>query len=394
MDYSIFGTVIQRMNILLLGEYSRFHNSLKEGLVSLGHTVTIVGTGDAFKKYPVDISVAPTFLNSNWLTTKIKHLVFSLTNRDLTAVEIGYRFWKQRAQMKGYDVVQLINSWSIRTTLPKEKKYIAFLEQHNKALFLSACGTDTPWVESLLHDPQLPYHMLTPYLKNASLVNYYKPTLKYITPEHKAHYAFLEKKVHAVIPTDMDYYIGLQGHKKTTDLIPTPINIGRLDFTVAPIKEKIVIFHGINRSNYLKKGNDIFEEALRIVQEKYATQIEIITVESLPYADYIKAYDKAHILLDQVYSHDQGYNALEAMAKGKVVFTGAGTHFKEHYQLTQTVAIDATPDPTQIASELEKLITHPEMITKIAQNARAFVEKYHDHVMIAQKYLDLWAKAF
>jgi hypothetical protein len=42
------------MKILLVGEYSRLHNSLKEGLAALGHTATIVGTGDDFKKYPVD----------------------------------------------------------------------------------------------------------------------------------------------------------------------------------------------------------------------------------------------------------------------------------------------------------------------------------------------------
>ena len=90
------------------------------------------------------------------------------------------------------------------------------------------------------------------------------------------------------------------------------------------------------------------------------------------------------------YSHDQGYNALEAMAKGKVVFTGAGKHFKEHYQLDHTVAMDATPDPAQIASELEQLILHPERIAEIAKNAKAFVAKHHDHIAIAQKYLDIW----
>jgi glycosyltransferase involved in cell wall biosynthesis len=393
VDYSIFEIVIQRMKILLIGEYSRFHNSLKEGLVSLGHTVTIVGSGDAFKKYPVDISIAPTWTNANGFMTKIKHLIHSLTKLDISAVETGYRFWKRREDMKGYDVVQFINSWSIRTTIPKEKKCIAFLEQYNKALFLSACGTDTPWVESLLQDDQLPYHILTPYLKDESLKDYYSPSLKYATHKHKALYNFLEEKVNAVIPTDMDYHIGLQDHTKATTLIPTPIHIGRLEYKVAPIQDKIVIFHGINRSNYLKKGNDIFEEALRIVQEKYDSQIEIITVESLPYTEYIKAYDKAHILLDQVYSHDQGYNALESMAKGKVVFTGAGTLFKEHYQLDHTVAIDATPDATQIAEELVLLIQNPERIQEIASKARAFVEKYHDHRVIAQKYLDIWTKA-
>ena len=45
------------MKILLLGEYRRLHNSLKEGLVALGHEVIIVGCGDKFKKFPVDYSI-------------------------------------------------------------------------------------------------------------------------------------------------------------------------------------------------------------------------------------------------------------------------------------------------------------------------------------------------
>ncbi|UPT69758.1 MAG: hypothetical protein M0D53_11415 [Flavobacterium sp. JAD_PAG50586_2] len=42
------------MKILLIGEYSRLHNSLKEGLQKLGHDVTILGFKDGFKDYSVD----------------------------------------------------------------------------------------------------------------------------------------------------------------------------------------------------------------------------------------------------------------------------------------------------------------------------------------------------
>jgi len=384
-------TLLRLKSQILIGEYSRFHNSLKEGLISLGHTVTIVGTGDDFKKYPVDISIASSWCKNNWFITKLRRAIYKVTKIDMALVETGNKFWKQRDQMKGYDVVQFINSWSIRTTITKEKKCISFLEEHNDILFLSACGTDTPWVESLLNNQTLPYHVLTPYIKNTSLKNDYSPALKYVNQQHKSLYAFIEDKVKAVIPTDMDYYIGLQNHKKITPLIPTPIHLDKLTYQQIPVKDKIVIFHGINRSSYLKKGNDIFEEALRIVSKKHASNIEIITVESLPYADYIKAYDKAHVLLDQVYSHDQGYNALEAMAKGKVVFTGAGKYFTDHYQLDHQIAIDATPDSNQIAAELEQLILHPERIQEIANNARNFVKTYHDHVTIAQKYIDTWS---
>ena len=180
------------MKILLIGEYSRFHNSLKEGLIALGHEVTLVGTGDDFKKYPVDISIASSWCRTNWLITKVRRAIYKITKIDMALVETGNKFWKQRAHMKGYDVVQFINSWSIRTTIEKEKKCISFLEQHNKALFLSACGTDTPWVESLLANKQLPYHILTPYLKDTSLISYSSPALKYITQNHKALYTFIE----------------------------------------------------------------------------------------------------------------------------------------------------------------------------------------------------------
>jgi hypothetical protein len=59
-------------------------------------------------------------------------------------------------------------------------------------------------------------------------------------------------------------------------------------------------------------------------QTKIQFKVEIIT-KSIPYKDYINLY-KSHIVLDQVFSYDQGYNALEAMAKA-VVFTGAETEF-------------------------------------------------------------------
>ena len=67
--------------------------------------------------------------------------------------------------------------------------------------------------------------------------------------------------------------------------------------------------------------------------------------ENIPYNDYISIYNKAHILLDQVFAYDQSYNALEAMAKGKVVFTGAETEFLNQYQLQEDeVCINALPE--------------------------------------------------
>ncbi|MET0759327.1 MAG: glycosyltransferase, partial [Flavobacterium sp.] len=101
-------------------------------------------------------------------------------------------------------------------------------------------------------------------------------------------------------------------------------------------------------------------------------------------------YDEAPILLDQVYAFDQGYNALEAMAKGKVVFTGAEKKFEEYYNLTEKVAINALPDVAYLVNQLSFLIENPKEIVAIGKRARTFVEKEHDYVRIAEKYLKVW----
>ena len=92
-----------------------------------------------------------------------------------------------------------------------------------------------------------------------------------------------------------------------------------------------------------------------------------------------------------MYAYDQGYNALEAMAKGKVVFTGAEKEWLEYYNLEEdTIAINALPNAREIAKKLEWLINNPEKIIEISINARQFIEEKHNYILSAKKYLVTW----
>ena len=124
--------------------------------------------------------------------------------------------------------------------------------------------------------------------------------------------------------------------------------------------------------------------------QKMGDKIKIISIENAPYATYINSYNTAHIVLDQVYCYDQGYNALEAMAKGKVVLTGAETVFTNHYNLTEKVAVNALPDVNYLVKELIFLIENPKELIAIGKRARTFVEKEHDYIKVAKKYLAVW----
>lgn len=375
------------MKILLVGEYSRLHNSLKEGLLAQGHEVTLIATGDLFKNFPSDIPLFRKY--DNGLGRKLKILVYSLSRIDLTSIALRKQFRRIKKQLVDYDVVQLINELPFGASLKVEREIFAYLRKNNKKLYLLSCGNDHISVKYAF-EKKFRYSILSPYFEGKLPKANYKSILKYIQPNHKDYHDYLYEQVDGVIASDLDYHIPLQGIPKYLGLIPNPVNLDQLDYQENPVSEKVVIFHGINRRTYFKKGSDYFEAALVIIQKKYPGKVEVLRVDNLPYEQYIKKYDRAHIVLDQVLAYDQGYNALEAMAKGKVVFTGAEQEFVEYYNLNKIVAINALPDVDSIVANLVDLIIHPEKIRQIGQNAREFIEHYHNYRQIANKYVQAW----
>ncbi|MCK7591506.1 glycosyltransferase [Subsaxibacter sp. CAU 1640] len=379
------------MKILLVGEFSRLHNSLKEGLIALGHDVFLVGSGDQFKNFPVDANIDSIVLNKG-LPFLIRKVIFRFTKKDIAHFEIAHRFKKILHKLKDYDVVQLINEDALTIHPKKQIELLQQLKNQNKSMFLLCCGDDYTTV-SYANEKKYRYSYLTPYFEGKVSKKTFNYSLKYLTKPYVQLHNFLKKHIKGAIATDMDYHLPMLGKDNYLGLIPNPVNVDALKYSEIMLGDKIIIFHGVNKHNYYKKGNDIFDEALEIIKQKFDDKVDIIKTESLPYDDYIKIYDSCHILLDQVYAYDQGYNALEAMAKGKVVFTGAEKEWLDYYGLKEdTVAINALPNAKKIADKLEWLILNPEKITEISKNARAFIEQEHHYVRIAERYIDTWTE--
>ncbi|THD30450.1 glycosyltransferase [uncultured Flavobacterium sp.] len=377
------------MRILLVGEFSRLHNSLKEGLTALGHEAHIVGTGDDFKKYPVDFPISSTLVASNSLLRFCNRITRKLFRLDLEAYERTYRFRKLLPILKGYDVVQLINSNAIETYPKLALRLYEKLFAQNSKKFLLICGDETPIVDVLLKN-NLKYSVLTPYFNDPAANKYYNYTLNYTNNQQRKLFDFVQTNCDGLLVSDLDYKIPMEQTGFDFTFIPNPINTDKLEFIPMEIPSKIVIFHGVNKYSAVKKGSSVFLEALSKIELKYGNKVEIRIVNSLPYDEYQKHIRSAHIILDQIYAFDQGYNALEAMALGKVVFTGAETEFQEYYQLTDSVAINALPDVESIVQQLSFLIENPEELTLIGKRARQFIEKEHHFVKIAEIYTESW----
>ncbi|WP_204346398.1 glycosyltransferase [Psychroserpens algicola] len=376
------------MKILLVGEYNRSHKSLKEGLLKLGHEAQVVGLTDGFKKVDIDIEIKHKFKSG--FIKNFKVLIYKLIKVDLHSLSVKKQIQSLKQQLSGHDIVQFVNE-SPFLCLPKtEMDIFDLLTSWNNKAFLLSCGTDHLSVK-YAYEKKFRYSILTPYFENRLPKTSFALGLKYLEPDFVKLHNHIYNTIVGVISNDLDYTIPLMNHPRHLGLIPHAIHLDDIRFTPLTYDDKIVIFHGINRTNYIKKGNDIFEKALTIIKEKHPNKIDIITVEDVPYEIYIKAFDSAHILLDQVYAYDQGYNALEAMAKGKVVFTGAEQEWLDYYHLEEdTVAINALPDAHAIVKKLEWLIANPEKLIEISNNARAFVEREHHHVKNAERYLKIW----
>jgi glycosyltransferase involved in cell wall biosynthesis len=378
------------MRILLIGEYSKLHNSLKDGLIANGHSVILISDGDGFKNYPSDYSYkAKIFSHPEiFIFTKAIDKLFKI---NLLKFERFVRFWFILPKLKDYDVVQLINEQSIVTYASWEIYLLKKILKKNNKLFLLSCGEDFYSLSYYLSKKPR-YSILTPYFEEPEN-KAYKHTFRYLEKSHLKLSKFIYEKCNGIIASDMDYVAPLKGNSKFLGIIPNPINHSVLENKALEIKEKIVIFLGINSSSYVKKGIKYFELALDKIKEQYPEKVEIIINRDIPYNDYHKKLERAHIVLDQVFAFDQGYNALECMALGKVVFTGAEQEFLDFYQLNPNqVCINALPDVEKLVNELSILIESHEKILEISKNARNFILQIHDCKSIAEKYVTIWNK--
>ncbi len=376
------------MKILLLGEYSRLHNTLKEALLLLGHQVLLVGDGDLFKNLPADISIA-SGLQKNLIGQIIGKSIHKISGIDIFKWERQWRLNKIIQQLKNFDIVQIINQDPFRMNPDFEIKMFEKIFSQNSKSFLLACGEDTHTV-NFYEQQKMRYSILTPVHQGKISKEKLAFAYKYLEEPYPKLYKFIEKNITAIIPTDLDYAIPYQNHPKNAGMIPNPVNIDKITYQTMEIKDKINIFFGLNRMSYYKKGADIILSVLKKIEKKYPDIVHIQILENAPYHYYIQAYNNAHIFIDQLYAYDQGYNALEAMAKGKCVITGAESEFYQYYNLQNKVAVNGIPEETVLFSTIENLIKNPDNIIQIGANARKFIEKYHNYKEIAQKYLSLW----
>ena len=363
------------MRILLIGEYSNLHHTLACGLRELGHEVMVISNGDFWKDYPRDIDV-------------------SRTPGRLGGLRLMYRLRRLLPQLRGYDVVQLINPMFFELKADRLFYFYDYLRKHNKKVFLGAFGMDYYWVHTCMHEKPLRY-------SDFNIGETLRTDAEAIKHQHDW-LGTAKERLNRQIAVDCDGIITclyeydacyrLHFPEKTT-FIPLPIQLPATPIIPNTPKSTVSVFIGINRERSAYKGTDIMLQAVQAIQKQYPQQLKLQIAESLPFTEYSRMMEQSDAILDQLYSYTPSMNSLLAMSKG-IICIGGGE--PENYEIIDEHVlrpiINVQPNYESVCNALEQLVSDPELIPELKRQSIAYVAKHHDYHKIAQRYLDVWNK--
>ncbi len=359
------------MKILLLGEYSGLHVNLAEGLRSLGHEVVVASDGDFWKDYPRDI-------NFKW-------------HKKFRKLDILKKLAIHIPRLRGYDVVQLINPVFLELKPQHNLSIFRYLKKHNKSIFLGANGDDYFYIKHALSGAFL-----------SSIYN--NEELKKIAAVHDAianklsqSYQLLNTEIalnsNGITACCTEYKLTYAvDFNDKLKFIPLPIKCE--DYSAinsVSSKGKLNFFLGIQEKRKVIKGMDIIYDALVELETKYPDKVELRIANSVPFEEYKNMLDSSHILCDQLYSYGNGMNGVMAMAKGLIVAGGGEDYMYELFGETENKPIINLPDTKEGVIEVfESLLERRDELPSLALKSREFALKHHDHIKVAQQYVDFW----
>lgn len=353
------------MKILLIGEFSSLHKYLKDGLIQLGHKVVLASTGDGWKK--IKGGDIPLYRHSE--------------NKSLNKIESVVSPYQIFKKLEGFDVVQLISPLIFSSITNYD--LIKRIKNNNGILSLCAAGEDyasvcaynsgilQPFVYDLDKDGLLRYNCRS-----------FRSKVRVHSDQRVVELADV------IIPSLYEYAVGYKNNRKLYDVIPFPINLDGLEYRENKVKDKVVIFHGLNREK--SKGTPIIKKALEKVKQRYPNDVEIVIDGKMPFNDYINILKKSNLVIDQCLCYGYGINSCIAMAQGKVVLVSNKLENQKVIPSTHNpmISIDANPD--DIYEKIVELISNKSQIQDIGCKSRAYVEEVHDCKLIAQKYIEAW----
>lgn len=357
------------MKILLVSDARGVHEYLYRGLIELGHDCEM-----AVLHYQ---PIAPVAHARNF------HPLRKL--RRIGRMLRSYINYWQIKDLPEYDVISFVHRISFHDQMNSlQYSDLPLLSKKAKILSYTALGCDE--ISLIKNNPDLPYSPCGDCERFDATGQH---CIKVVRELHEKGVAKLCKYFNVVISPMIEYDHARSIFQNPSSRIPFPIDISEIPWKPAQgLNQKLNIVHTPTRKGF--KGTHIVLRAMEILKGR-RSDFEFNMVEGLPFEEYTKVMESADIVIDQVWSQSAGMNALWMLGMGKVVFSGNSDLCKAYFPFgNENPIIDAPPDPEQLADRLEAVLRDRAGIVDLSERGRNYIEKHHNHITIAQQYVDLW----
>lgn len=394
------------MKILLIGEASFLHNTLKKGLVERGHRVTTMSDGNGWHDAPRDIDLRR---DGRW--------------GKLGGLRVVWQLLRHLPQLCGNDVVQIHNYQFVPLMYRWNTLLLRFLKLTNRRVVKGCFGddpqifrrqaqgvptySDTYWsgqlqnaelhrdriAEVVEHGAEASWRKTTR-MADALVACLYEYWLDYNEPPYaeKLHYIPLPIECEEMVRWCDGEMVKCLGNDTPSPSHPNDSQLSTLNSQLAP-SHPLTILIGLQPKRDFMKGAMKIAAFVEEVARRHPGKVQIKYVEGVPYDEYMHLLAKADVLVDQLYSYTPSMNSLAAMARGTVVIGGGEEEYYEFIgEDTLRPIINVRPDvpDEENIAAIERALFTDGMLERMAQESIQFVHKYHDYRLVAKQYEQLY----
>lgn len=375
------------MKILLIGEASFLHNTLKKGLVERGHRVTTMSDGNGWHDAPRDIDLRR---DGHW--------------GKLGGLRVVWQLLRHLPQLCGNDVVQIHNYQFVPLMYRWNTLLLRFLKLTNRRV-VKGCFGDDPQI--FRRQAQgVPAYSDTYWSGQLQNADQHRDRIAEVI-EYGAE-ASWRKTTHmadALVACLYEYWLDYNEPPYAAKLhyIPLPIECEEMvrwcDGEMVKCVGNDAPSHPLTILIGLQPKRDFMKGAMKIatfveeVARRHPGRVQIKYVEGVPYDEYMHLLAEADVLVDQLYSYTPSMNSLAAMARGTVVIGGGEEEYYEFIgEKTLRPIINVRPDvpDEENITAIERALFTDGTLERMAQESIQFVHKYHDYRLVAKQYEQLY----
>lgn len=368
------------MKILFLGDSSNYHNCLAKAMVDLGHEVTVASSG------------------SHWMNTRR-----DIDLKRQPGLWGGFKLWGKMHylcldEFRGYDVVQLHDPVFVELRPHRLRPIFDKVKKNNGKVFLTSLANDTPYVRMCLSpNGPLKYNEFrvdgkpTAYSMEHPEIEY-----NWTHPPLSDYTKYLHDNVDGCLTAIYEYHIAME-QAFTPDRLAyagIPIEMPTISLPNEIVDGPIRIMAACHKGREVEKGFDTLLEAVNRVAANNPGKVIVDIVQNVPFQQFQDTLNKAHIVVDQLFSYSPATTALMAMARGKAVITGGEEDFYNFIDEKELRPV-INPDPRDILTfeqKLEFLINDREALLRLMRQGPLFVSKHNSAELVARRMLSFWEK--